>query len=156
MFSYDMLFHLATYGDDLSISQPPPALGITIPLSVIYPGSQQVSPHFSCFSFFPVPSPSTRCAWHLLLLSWFSKLTGPHLKGEQLPHRRALPGKFYFLFIAYLLIFQNSTNQGYVHLTNFSKGLNIRNKMLREKRFNICHQLCLLSPSWDGEGLYSS
>lgn len=119
--------------------------GSQSPSLVIYPGSQQVSPHFSGFSFFPVPSPSPRCASHLLLLFWFSKPSGPHPKGVQVPQRRALPGEVLLPFIAYLSIFQNSTNQSYVYSTNFSKSLKIRNKMLREKRQHLSSTLFLES-----------
>lgn len=134
MFSYDLLLHLATYGEGLSISQPPPALGITVPLSSDLPW---VSAGQSPFQRFLLLSPAfslsqvclTPAAPVLVLQGYWPpppRSAAPPKEGSV---REVLPP-----FIAYLSIFQNSTNQSFVYLTNFSKGLKIKHKMLREKK----------------------
>lgn len=155
MFSYDLLFHLATYGEDLSISQPPPALGITIPLSR---DLSWVSAGQSPFQLFLLLS----CAFSLSQVCLAP--AAPVLVLQAYwppPQRSAAPPKegsvreVLLPFIAYLSIFQNSTNQGYVYLTNFSKGLKIRNVWDRKKLTFVINFVSWVQVGGGG-GLYPS
>lgn len=147
MLSYTLLSHLATHGKDLSILSPP-AWGIPV---VILSGdcpwvSAGSGPGSAVSSDFllPLPLPAGPRPGEppQLLPVPAPPACAPPPTGQ--PPEEGSAGEVLLSFIAHLSIFQTSTSHGSVSLTDFSKGLKVRNNLEGEKKqrntkLKICH-----------------